>query len=479
MDSSSSQIVQSYQIIRELGRNREGGRITYLAQSLATEQQVVIKQFRFLQTDATWNGFKAYEREITMLQTLNHPRIPRYLDSLETEDGFCLIQEFKDAPSLAEKSTYSPEDIQKIALSILDILIDLQNYSPVIIHRDLKPENILVDGDLNVYLIDFGLARLQHQEVAISSIAGGTPGFMPPEEVFNRSLTTASDLYSLGATLIALLSQTPSTKISDLLDENYRFSVKDLISGVNPRFLDWLATIVEPNPRERYANAAIAKEKLNQIDITALGTPIKRYYWLFYPWVAMSFVSLVMGLVMGGWLWMQPQKSPSPVQLSVINPSSDAPSASPAQQWYSQIKPHCNAVEVLTAMNASPPPQTTEGMGFAAACYALAGKIEQAHQLIQKLPPQDRFQAAGIVFAIGHPVADAGDDKSAGPIMEFVIQYQPENFMALYHAGMSQYVLGEWEMSQKNLKSFLNLYQNDDGWRNNAIEVLERIENRK
>jgi serine/threonine protein kinase len=99
----------NYEVVRELGRNREGGRISYLAKELDSEQQVVIKQFRFLQTDSSWQGFKAYDREIQVLQELEHPRIPHYVNSFETVDGFCMVQEYKNAPTLAEKPTSEPE----------------------------------------------------------------------------------------------------------------------------------------------------------------------------------------------------------------------------------------------------------------------------------------------------------------------------------------------------------------------------------
>ena len=79
-----------YQVTKELGCNREGGRITYQATAQNLDHQVVIKEFRFALTGANWSGFKAYQREIEMLQQLAHPRIPRYLDSFETQVGFCL-----------------------------------------------------------------------------------------------------------------------------------------------------------------------------------------------------------------------------------------------------------------------------------------------------------------------------------------------------------------------------------------------------
>jgi cytochrome c-type biogenesis protein CcmH/NrfG len=91
------------------------------------------------------------------------------------------------------------------------------------------------------------------------------------------------------------------------------------------------------------------------------------------------------------------------------------------------------------------------------------------------LPTRLRPLAAGIVFNVGHPVADAGDDASAGPIMRLVVEYTPENYMALYHAGISEYQLGQYDYARTHLERFLELYQPEDGWRANAQEVLGRI----
>ena len=67
-----------YQIIRELGRNREAGRIIYLATDLNKERQVVTKEFRFAIAGADWSGYKAYQPEIELLQQLNHFWITNY-----------------------------------------------------------------------------------------------------------------------------------------------------------------------------------------------------------------------------------------------------------------------------------------------------------------------------------------------------------------------------------------------------------------
>jgi serine/threonine protein kinase len=461
---------QPYQVIRELGRNREGGRISYLAECLKAKQQVVIKQFRFAQENANWAGFKTYEREISILQALTHPRIPRYLDSFETLDGFCMVQEYKDAPTLATVKSLLPKVIEKILVSILEILVDIQQSIPPVIHRDIKPENILVDKDNQAYLIDFGLARINSQEVALSSVMAGTPGFMPPEELFGRPLTTGSDLYSLGATAIAMLTNTAAADVSTLIDENYQFKFRHLVTGINPDFLDWLEKMVAPNLKDRYANAEIALQTLKTIDITgkARFQPQKTH--------RNSIGTRIFGGILGlTGLLMLSALSRAGTHMTTDN-SGIQPHSSGGKQWFDQIKASCNPVEVTTAIISSPYPQTTSGVGYAASCYALAGKIDLADQVIQQLPPNRQEYAARVVFEIGHPVADAGDDKSAGEIMELVVRYWGDNYMALYHAGMSAYILQDYPKATAHLQAFLKVYQQPDAWTDRAKSALSRME---
>ena len=144
--------------------------------------------------------------------------------------------------------------------------------------------------------------------------------------------------------------------------------------------------------------------------------------------------------------------------------------------WFAAMKPYCNTVEVEVRHRYTPPPPTSEGAGYSAACFALAGKIERARQVIEGMPSADRPAAAGVLFEVGHPVADAGDDRAAGPMMELVIAYWPENYMALYHAGMSQSVLGQPEPAKRNLRRFLELYDADDGFTGAARATLRKLE---
>ena len=259
-----------YEILSELGHNSLGGRVTYLAKQVADSQKVVIKQFQFAQLGTNWQEYETYEQELTMLWSLNHPSIPCYLDSFSTPNGFCLVQEYIKAVPLTTQYSWTPDSIRNLALAVLDILIYLQQQQPCIIHRDLKPENILIGEDEKVYLVDFGFARSGGGEVAVSSVVKGTLGFMPPEQLFNRQLTEAADLYGLGMTLICLLTGTSSPAVGSLIDANYYVHFRHLVpSGANA-WLNWLEKLVEPSPQERFANAAEAKKALQEIDTTHL-----------------------------------------------------------------------------------------------------------------------------------------------------------------------------------------------------------------
>lgn len=165
---------------------------------------------------------------------------------------------------------------------------------------------------------------------------------------------------------------------------------------------------------------------------------------------------------------------PAPAPAAPSHPTA-APPPGNAAEWYRQIKPYCNSLEAESHLHFQPPPDGAEGVGYAAACLALAGKIDQARERIVALSQSERTTAVGIVFEIGHPVADAGDDKSAGPIMELVVEFWPNHYMALYHAGASEFILGQRDLSRQHLKAFLEYYHENDGWRTNALDMLQKL----
>jgi serine/threonine protein kinase len=249
-----------YQVIEQLGQNTQGGRVAYRAQN-KFGKQVVIKQF---QVGGSWDGVTAIAREIEVLQGLKHRGIPAYIHSFETDIGFCLVTEYVNARTLTANRRFNTDEVSRIIVQLLEILVYLQQCVPPIVHRDIKPENILVDDDLNVYLIDFGFARIG-TAANMSSVAAGSFGFMSPEQLRNLDLGKASDLYSLGMTLICLLGNIASTEIGEYIDEKNqldRKKVESRLKDYNPLLVRWLYRLVKPSAADRYDDADEALDYL-------------------------------------------------------------------------------------------------------------------------------------------------------------------------------------------------------------------------
>lgn len=144
--------------------------------------------------------------------------------------------------------------------------------------------------------------------------------------------------------------------------------------------------------------------------------------------------------------------------------------------WLTENKAHCNPLEVNRFLAAHAPAPTAEVAGQHAACLAIAGKIAAARDLIAGLSPAQRDEAVTNVFLIAHPIADAGDDESAGPIMELVLEFQPDQYMALYHAGMATAIAGDDAKARRYLHRFLALYLNRDVWNESAHRALDALD---
>ena len=256
-----------YQLGRLLGR--KSGRRTWLAIDRQTQQQVVIKLLLF-SADFEWDALKLFERESKTLQDLDHSAIPKYLDWFETNlDGnaaFALVQTYIPAPSLESVvrsgRTFSSDDLRNIAEQVLQILDYLHSRNPYVIHRDLKPSNLLL-GDRTgnspgmVYLVDFGsvqnLAIVKGGTITIV----GTYGYMPPEQFGDRAVP-ASDLYSLGATLIYLAT---GKDPADLLSDDFQIQC-DSMNHLEPNFRNWIQGLVVTSLRDRPSSVQEAIDRL-------------------------------------------------------------------------------------------------------------------------------------------------------------------------------------------------------------------------
>ena len=202
-----------YQVVREIGRGGMGAVYLALRADHAFERRVAIKVVkRGVDTDAVLGRFR-HERRI--LAGLDHPYIARLIDGGTSGDDrpyFVMeyvegkpIQEFCQGRSLTIRDRC--ELFRRVCEPVA------YAHRNLVIHRDLKPANILVAGEGSPKLLDFGIARLLSLDPGentlgpdAASSSALTPAYASPEQRRGEAVTTATDVYSLGAVLFEILT---------------------------------------------------------------------------------------------------------------------------------------------------------------------------------------------------------------------------------------------------------------------------------
>ncbi|HET9268962.1 MAG TPA: serine/threonine-protein kinase, partial [Vicinamibacterales bacterium] len=158
-----------------------------------------------------------FEREARVLASLNHPNIAQIYGLERSGDTRVLVMELAEGPTLAEHiglRSLSLEECLGIARQIADALAEAHGKG--IVHRDLKPQNVKLVSGHRVKVLDFGLARRQHEDppdegttVTGGTLAGavlGTAGYMAPEQVRGETADPRADLFAFGCVLYEMLT---------------------------------------------------------------------------------------------------------------------------------------------------------------------------------------------------------------------------------------------------------------------------------
>ena len=248
-----------YEELRQLSRQEAGAVRTALARD-PDGREVVVKCFR-RQALQDWKQQELFEREIGLLRSLKHPRIPVLLRQLETEDQQLLVLSWIEGQALDQKlaAGWHPTlaEVADIAAQVLKLLDHLHRLPAPVLHRDLKPANLILDLVGQVHLIDFGaVTRLA---VPGASTVVGTFGYMPPEQFAGRAVP-ASDIYALGMSLIHLLSgRAPAEMAGDSLQPEWERHLQ-----LPPAWQAWFEDMVHPDESLRFGSAAKALAALPQ-----------------------------------------------------------------------------------------------------------------------------------------------------------------------------------------------------------------------
>lgn len=263
-------LLDRYSLQQEL--SYKAGRRTFLAQDAHTQEPVVVKVIQFGQA-FQWNDLKLFEREAKTLKSLNHPAIPQYKDYFEADingvHSFVLVQTYIEATSLEasiqQGRSFSEAEVIEIAERLLTILSYLHENMPSVVHRDIKPSNILIanrSGNSigNVYLVDFGSVQTVASKESGTITIVGSYGYIPLEQ-FAGQAVPASDLYSLGMTLIYLATGMHPADIPQVKGKIQLGSDR-----ISPQFAEWLARMTHPYVSDRFDSAKRALAALKTKD---------------------------------------------------------------------------------------------------------------------------------------------------------------------------------------------------------------------
>jgi putative methionine-R-sulfoxide reductase with GAF domain len=243
-----------YEIVAPISSGAMGA--VYRAIDRETKQEVAVKRLLDLQHAAR------FEIEARLLASLSHPRVVKVLDHSQDEHGLYIVMDLvrgtdlgaqlkeRGAPGLPAQEAV---DYARHVCEALQYVHDQQ-----IVHRDVKPQNMILADD-GVVLVDFGVARAIGSDETVGTIAVGTPRYMAPEVFAGGTVSPASDVFSLAATLWTLMIGSPP-RYGDVL------KIEKVAPELPPELREALAGGLEMLPEMRISSATAFAE--------AIGVPL-------------------------------------------------------------------------------------------------------------------------------------------------------------------------------------------------------------
>jgi Tol biopolymer transport system component len=255
-----------------------------------------------------------FEKEATVIASLNHPNICRLYDVGRNY----LVMELVEGRTLAERIQRGPLPVSEalgIARQIAEALEAAHENGKT--HRDLKPANIKITPEGVVKLLDFGLAEAEPAGAAGAAMASsranaiaGTPAYMSPEQTSGSLVDKRTDIWAFGAVLYEMLTGKvafPAATIKETLaTEQGEPDWSALPATIPPRIRNLIARCLEPERRQRLRDigeARIALETLN--DQPAETARLTR------RWLVTAGVLIIVAVAAWGW-WMATRPSAPP-----------------------------------------------------------------------------------------------------------------------------------------------------------------------
>ena len=256
-----------YEVLEEIGRGGMG--LIFRARDRRLNRIVALKRLPENLREHP-KALQLFLNEAQAAARLNHPNIVTVYDTDEEDGAFFITMELLQGMPLntvlRQRGRLGPRDTARIGAQVargLQYAHDQQ-----VVHRDIKTANLFLTQDKVVKIMDFGLAKMIEEVRRGSTVIGGTPSYMSPEQAVGERVDHRADLYSLGVTLFELvIGRVPFDK-GDVAYHHRHTAAPDprsIASGIPDALADLILQLMQKDPEARCASAGEVEHRLDRI----------------------------------------------------------------------------------------------------------------------------------------------------------------------------------------------------------------------